>query len=267
MQLLDAGQQLATRPAANPLLSPGWANNAPASSPPTIADPDTINAIMAELMQFLTMTGQTASKTNTNQVASAAAMLFGVFGYDTGGTADEYVITPPVPLPALLDGQIVRFWTTRESSGSPTLQIGALAAQPIVFPSVGGARPPAYIIAGGLNEVIWDAGFSQFLTFSPQTDRAANGYYKSPNGVFTQWGSGVITAGNLLVGFPLTFTNAAVSVVLNDNDASGWSSTNYTVYGASGLTPAGFTAYGTTWNGSTFVAATTGHFNYLAIGY
>ena len=117
MQLLDAGQQLATRPSPNPSLSPGWANNAPATSPPTIADPDSWNAIMAELIQFLTMTGQSASKTNTTQVAAAALMLFGAYGIDSGGTANEYVITPAVPLPALLDGMPVWLWTTRPATG------------------------------------------------------------------------------------------------------------------------------------------------------
>lgn len=153
MQLLDAGQQLATRPSPNPSLSPGWANNAPATSPPTIADPDSWNAIMAELIQFLTMTGQSASKTNTTQVAVAALMLFGAYGIDSGGTANEYVITPAVALPALLDGMPVWLWTTRPATGgAATLQLGSLAAEPI-----------AGTVSAGLNQFFWNAGLSQFV--------------------------------------------------------------------------------------------------------
>lgn len=161
MQLLDAGQQLAARPTPNPLLSPGWANNAPASSPPTIADPDTINAIMAELMQFLTLTGQTASKANIGQVATASMMLFGLYGIDSGGTANEYVLTPPLTLPALQDGQRVLFWTSRPNTGAPTLQLAPLAAQPIKYAN--GAALAVGGVISGLNELFWNAGISAFV--------------------------------------------------------------------------------------------------------
>ena len=77
MQLQDAGGQLASRPAPNALNAPGWANNSPATSAPTIADPDWANAVSAELLAFLSATGLAATKTNVAQVLQAATILFG----------------------------------------------------------------------------------------------------------------------------------------------------------------------------------------------
>lgn len=165
MQLLDAGQQLATRPAPTPQIAPGWANNAPASSPPTIADPDTINALLAELLQFLTMTGQTASKTNTSQVAAAAEMLFGVYGIDSGSTGNQYIVTPLTPLPGLQDGQRVLFWSSRVNTGASTLQLAPLSAEPILYSN--GGTIGAGVIASGINEVFWNAGLGAFVTAQP----------------------------------------------------------------------------------------------------
>lgn len=165
MQLLDAGQALASRPAPLATVSPGWANNAPASSPPTIADPDTINAIMAELIQFLTAASLTPSKTNVAQVMTACLMLFGAYGLDSGTNPNAYIITPALPIPALQDGQRVTFFTARANGAAATLQVGALAAQPVVNGTGGALGPNA--ITPGPNTVYWNAGLASFVVPTP----------------------------------------------------------------------------------------------------
>ena len=198
MQLNDAGQQLATRPAPNPTVSPGWFNNAPATSPPTIVDADFLNAVQAELLQFLTLTGQAASKLAVNQVAAGALMLFGCYGIDTGGTANQYVVAPSLALPALQDGQPVRFWTTRANTGAATLTLSPLSAQPIVYANGGGALAANTIVVG-VNTVYWNAGLGAFvvpqlLVASGLAAITANGTFTVPAGVSRAyvrlWGAG-----------------------------------------------------------------------------
>lgn len=76
MQLLDAGNQLSSRPSPNATVSPGWANNdVSGSAPATIADPDCWNAIMAELANVVAATGGTLSKTNVSQVLTSIQAL------------------------------------------------------------------------------------------------------------------------------------------------------------------------------------------------
>ncbi len=68
MQLSDRGGTLASRPAPNPTVNPGWANNdLTQSTAPTIGDPDWVNAVTAELQNVITATGGTFSKTNVSQ--------------------------------------------------------------------------------------------------------------------------------------------------------------------------------------------------------
>ena len=77
MQLLDAGNQLVSRPSPNASVAPGWANNdVGGSAPPTIADPDCWNAIMAELSGVITAAGQSLSKTNVAQLLAALIACF-----------------------------------------------------------------------------------------------------------------------------------------------------------------------------------------------
>jgi len=161
MQLSDAGQQVTTRPSPNPTVAPGWFNNAPATLPPTIVDADVLNAIMAELLQFLSLSGQSASKLDVVQVATGALMLFGVYGLDSGGTANAYVVTPPTALPGLQDGQLVRMWTTRSNTAATTLQLAPLSAQPVTYAN--GAALIGGEIVAGLNELVWNQGLNSFV--------------------------------------------------------------------------------------------------------
>lgn len=212
MQLTDAGQQLATRPSPNPQLSPGWFNNAPAAAPATIVDADMLNAVMAELAQFLTLSGQTASKTNVAQVATAALMLFGLYGIDGGSSGNAYVVTPALPLPALQDGQRVLFWTSRPNTGAATLALGALGVQQILYPNGAALAPGA--ISAGLNEAFWNAGLAAFVTRVPQASFVTSpfpvGWARLESGLIIQWTVLNQTEQTTVTyNFPIAFPNAA----------------------------------------------------------
>lgn len=242
MQLLDAGQQIASRPTPNALVSPGWANNAPALSPATIADPDTINAIMAELMAFLTLSGQAANKSNVNQVATAALMLFGAYGADSGGTVNAYVVAPPLPLSTLQDGQRVLFYTTRTNTGAATLQLSPLSAKAIQY-ATGAALGPGAIQAG-FNEVFWSAGAGAFVIAKSAALLAGEGYAVSPSGVVWQWGGATASLssgyGQLIVNFPIAFPNACLQVVATANGVFEGVASGFVGFACSNLNPGNF---------------------------
>ncbi len=93
-----------------------------------------------------------------------------------------------------------------------------------------------------------------------------SGYQKLPSGLIIQWGHGVVLTGTLTVNFPISFETECYTVVLNDEVASSWGSSNLTVYGASSRSKTGFAARALTWKGTSFANAPAGYFNYIAIG-
>lgn len=103
MQLNDVAGQLATRPAPNATVAPGWTNNNPSGlAAATVVDADFLNAIGAEALTVLTATGQTMSKTNVTQIY--LGILSAQKIADSGGT-NALVAAPTMPsgisLPAL----------------------------------------------------------------------------------------------------------------------------------------------------------------------
>lgn len=153
MQLSDRGGQLVSRPTPNPTIAPGWANNdLTQSTPPTIGDPDMVNAILAELINVLTQTGLTESKTSVTQVLQSIMRIAGgnsngagvitgptaTLTADNAGlvlvnaTANNIALT--LPLMASANGQMLRFTIARLDSTSNTVSV-ALAGSDTSFPT------------------------------------------------------------------------------------------------------------------------------------
>ncbi|OLP44748.1 gp53-like domain-containing protein [Rhizobium oryziradicis] len=93
---------------------------------------------------------------------------------------------------------------------------------------------------------------------------AASGYTKLQNGLIIQWGSGVITNGNVGIVFPIAFPNAAYAVVPVSSGPTADNATLYSV-AADGLTQTGVNLRGRgTLGGGVFAAGL--NYNYIAIG-
>ena len=107
---------------------------------------------------------------------------------------------------------------------------------------------------------------SQFALPGFASSLAASGYQKLPSGLIVQWGTATTSAGTGTITFPIAFPTVCRSLVIAESAASGWSTTNLTVYGVSALTSSGATIKSLTWTGSSFSAAGGGVF-YQAIGY
>lgn len=277
MQLHDAGQQVASRPAPNPTLAPGWINNDPSgSSPPTIADPDWANSVMAEDLVLATVTGQAMVKSAVYQrllAGLAAARQVDV------GAVNALAISPAMPsgvtLPApasLPDG--TTFWVVpghTTTVANPTLALWGNSPITITDP-LGSALPVGRIAAGvpcqvmkagGGVPVLWLLGdpISQSLT--------TDGYRKFPGGLILQWGQDVLTTGSKAITFPVAFPNACFAVAINDRQGTAWTMSNATWYGAGSLGPTGFTCQGANWNGSAVVLNSSSalDFSYIAVGW
>lgn len=161
MQLLDAGQQLASRPTPNATVSPGWANNDTTGlTAPTIADPDCWNAVMAELANVVTGTGQTLSKTNVAQIIQGIVTLGGAYLADTG-SANAYVVSFSSILGAALSAHIaglpirVKIGSgNTNTSTTPTLNDGAGAVT--IVHHDGTPLAPGELQAAGVYTFIYD---------------------------------------------------------------------------------------------------------------
>lgn len=95
---------------------------------------------------------------------------------------------------------------------------------------------------------------------------SANGYQKFPGGLIVQWGSFTTTAGSANVTFTIPFPTATASVMVTDNGASTWSTTNISTTGVQTPTLSGFTGKTFSWNGSTYILGAAAC-RYFAVGY
>jgi hypothetical protein len=94
----------------------------------------------------------------------------------------------------------------------------------------------------------------------------ASGYQKMPSGLIVQWGTGTTINATGTVTFPIAFPTACFAVQVTENAASGWTSTNHTIYGTSSRATTGFSAWSFSWNGTGY-GNSDGNFDYIAVGY
>ncbi len=242
MQLLDRGGQLATRPAPNPTVSPGWANNDPTkSTPPTISDPDMLNAIMAEFKTILDAAGITMNKGNVGQLLAALRVVFPVGGYYAvdSGTANTVAVTLSPAPGALTSGMLIYIKIAATNSGASTLNTNGLGPVAIHNPD-SSALTSGQLTVGDIVEVIYtgsvwtllsvntafaalNGSSSQVFNVANATTAteavalgqfgsllSANGYQRLPSGLIVQWGSGVCSVLQTAqsFSFPITFPNA-----------------------------------------------------------
>lgn len=157
MQLLDGGQQVATRPTPNPTAAPGWANNdLSGATPPTIADPDAWNALMAEVLSVMTAAGQTPSKTNVSQLWQS---LFSSHAFPDIGSANHLQIALPsglsYPSTAQVFGSSWRVRIANANTGPADFAPMGLPAVPIVLPN-GGALVGNELLPDAIVELFFD---------------------------------------------------------------------------------------------------------------
>lgn len=129
MQLIDSGNQLASRPTPNATVSPGWANNNPSGpSAATNIDPDWANAVTAELAAIVTASGQTLSKTQINQVLQGLIQLGMGGGLADSGSANAYVVSFSgllgFALPAHVPYMPIRVLIANTNTGASTFNPG-----------------------------------------------------------------------------------------------------------------------------------------------
>jgi hypothetical protein len=130
MQLSDNGGALTTRPAPNVTTAPGYLNNdRTQTTAPTISDPDMGNAILAELMNLATTTGQTANKANVIQALVSVLALASANYTDvvagSGGTS--VTLTPANAGLIVVDATLgnVTFTTCAAAAAAGTTQTAA----------------------------------------------------------------------------------------------------------------------------------------------
>lgn len=157
MQLLDAGNQVPSRPTPNPTNSPGWANNdVTGGSPATIADPDAWNAMMGEQLAFLTATGQTPNKTNVGQMLAACRQMFS----PVRGARKNLVIVNDATTPGIKVDITADEFVVEDSSGN-TYKLANVSVS-IAYTSSG---------ANGLDTGTFAAstGYNHWIAYNPTT--------------------------------------------------------------------------------------------------
>lgn len=90
-----------------------------------------------------------------------------IYAVDSGA-ADAYVITLPVSLGALEEGQRVVFRSSATNTGASTIAVNGLAATAIQTPD-GNALTAGMVVTGGYYEVTYDANGSRFVLTSPHS--------------------------------------------------------------------------------------------------
>lgn len=93
-----------------------------------------------------------------------------------------------------------------------------------------------------------------------------SGYQMLPSGMIIQRGSASTVAGNGTITFPIAFPNACLQLVMTEAAASGWSASNFGIYGQYTKTVTGASVKSIVWNGSAFTLG-SGGFDYIALGY
>ena len=105
------------------------------------------------------------------------------------------------------------------------------------------------------------------LNFSAAPMR--NGWQRLPSGVVLQWGTNIMTTGQLdSFSFPLAFPNTGLSVVACEGSANGWGSPPVpTIYGVANISASGFQAscVGLSANGPIYDKSAG--FNWMAVGF
>jgi hypothetical protein len=217
MQLSDAGGQLATRPAPNPLVNPGWLDNAaPGIGVPTNMDADMGNAMLAEFLTIITtVAGIAFSKSDITQLAQG--IQSGLLNYAAdSGEANAYVAAFTVPLTARVPGRRMNVLIANSNTGNSTINFG-YGALPIASQKGGVNLPPNLLLAGntvtfidngteavivsggGSNGVISTGGGAGYVVFS-------DGYIVQAAAFGTPGGG----ATNGEAALPLTFPNTIV---------------------------------------------------------
>ncbi|WP_454870019.1 phage tail protein [Pseudomonas lini] len=168
------------------------------------------------------------------------------------------------------------FVISHSSSAMATFSVTtSIGTDLLVWPGLSGGQT-LYTLAGDETIVVVSTGGawkviggngSRFLNtagaFAAQL--GINGYQKLPGGTIIQRGTGVTSGGAGVVTFPITFPTACREVILVESGATGWSSTNLTVYGHHGKSTTGVSIKSLTWGGSSF-SLSGGNFDYIAIG-
>lgn len=169
MQLSDRGGQLVSRPAPNPTIAPGWGNNdLTQTTPPTIGDPDWMNAVSAEFLSLLTFVGLAFSKASVNQLLSAVARL-------AGGNVTPIASTPGSPLTADNAGLVL----VDATAGNISITLPASAAAggaPLPFDFVRtDATSNTVSVALNAGDTTLPAGSSGPLALGPQSQLTLRG--------------------------------------------------------------------------------------------
>lgn len=197
----------------------------------------------------------------------AALMQGGNNTYAAGGGSANAITASLTPAPsAYITG--MRFFvklSTTNTSTSATLNLNSLGAKSIK--RVDGSNPPiGYLASGQIHEFIYDGtNLVDVTTQVGVSSISASGYYRFPDGLTMQWGTGTTTSGSGSVTWPITFSASPYTVQAIDNGAGSWTTSNASFLGIGTVSNSGMTAKSLTWSGSGFYLGTTS-FAYLAIG-
>lgn len=226
-----------------------------------IAAGSTPFATLAEVIAG-TVTGKAADPAKI-----AAAINGGVHTYAAGGGSANAITASLAPAPsAYTTGMTFRVkLSTTNTSTSVTLNLNGLGAKTIK--RIDGTNPAiGYLGNNQIHTFIYDG--TNLVDMTPVFGVASvsgAGYYRFPDGLTIQWGTGTTTSGTGSVAFPIAFSSTPYSIQAIDNGASSWSTSNASFFGISAQAAAGFTGQSVTWNGSSMTRATTA-FSYFAIG-
>lgn len=166
---------------------------------------------------------------------------------------------------AYVVGKVYRFVASNANTGAVTLNFNSLGAKSLL--KVGNAAlAGGELQATGVYEVCYDGvNFQLVGMYGFKGSLASSGWTQLPNGLILQWGTGTTSSGTGTVTFPTAFTTACYAVEVIENAASGWSTTNLTIYGTGSKSTTGVTVRSFTWTGSSFSAG-GGNFDYITLG-
>ena len=92
------------------------------------------------------------------------------------------------------------------------------------------------------------------------------GYQSFPGGLVIQWGESCAVNGYVWFYFPKPFSSGVFQVVVNENAASSWSSTNHTVFGVDYRDQNVVLVRAYAWTGGTYVETPYACFGWIATG-
>lgn len=173
MYQIDVASAAATLPTPNPAGTPGYFTdgNLLTGVEPTIVPADFMNMLMMEIVNVITASGLTLSKTSYNQLLQALNTTFAsklqiqnnsLIYSNGGGAANAYTASYTPAVTTLVDGMILSFRAVANNTGAATFSPDGLTARPIL----GGAHSPLQggeLVTNGKVELMYHAGLTSWV--------------------------------------------------------------------------------------------------------